>query len=396
MKHITDLDMALVQYEQNLHIPEVHLSFPPYLVQAADECRRAGRLLSPSELGWEEKPSESFRKDLVALKTQWGREICTLVNHTRDLKSGNTIQEINYWNGMKTALESLRQQLDSYEVQLVFAVLRSINLTTSIGMFISATGFRQKLEGTAANVEFLNGLPMNRLFACTDFVSLKNVIEQIFAQLPHVRNTKAYSVARTHELMNSICKDVLKQCIAIMTPLRLMDDDYETFSAFLADCLTALDKWDEGVALLWPILKELREQRGETNSVLSVNALKPLIDHLREVSQFRYQHHRFVTVLQEMTGCIDPSIVGQLQSAYDLLRHVNISDLNEAALKEWRFLMKDYGRCIEQVDQRLADTLRSQLSNAQSTDAMFVIFKRFSELISRPCIQGWRCLLPFP
>ena len=180
-----------------------------------------------------------------------------------------------------------------------------------------------------------------------------------------------------------------------MTPLRLMDDDYETFSAFLADCLTALDKWDEGVALLWPILKELREQRGETNSVLSVNALKPLIDHLREVSQFRYQHHRFVTVLQEMTGCIDPSIVGQLQSAYDLLRHVNISDLSEAALKEWRFLMKDYGRCIEQVDQRLADTLRSQLSNAQSTDAMFVIFKRFSELISRPCIQGWRCLLPF-
>lgn len=58
-----------------------------------------------------------------------------------------------------------------------------------------------------------------------------------------------------------------------MTPLRLWDDDYETFSAFLADCLTALDKWDEGVALLWPILKELREQRGETNSVLSVNAL---------------------------------------------------------------------------------------------------------------------------
>ena len=123
-KRVADLDMALVHYEQNLDIPEVHLTFPPFLVEAGEKCRAAGRLLSSAELGWGEKPSSELLNSLLHLKGQWMRELRKLMEHQRDPNGGTTLQEINYWSVLRGSLEQVAATLQAYEVQVLFAVVR--------------------------------------------------------------------------------------------------------------------------------------------------------------------------------------------------------------------------------------------------------------------------------
>ena len=81
LKRVADLDMALVHYEQNLDIPEVHLVYTPLLTEAADRCRAAGRLLTSTELGWGEKPSSDLLNGFLSIKGQWAHEINLSVTH---------------------------------------------------------------------------------------------------------------------------------------------------------------------------------------------------------------------------------------------------------------------------------------------------------------------------
>ena len=175
--------MALVHYEQNLDIPEVRLNFPSFLIEAADKCRAAGRLLSSAELGWGEKPNSDLLNQLLPLKGQWLREIQKLTSHSRDIKQGTSLQEINYWSVLKSSLENIAKLFDSYEVQVLFSVLKTNNLIVSAGTFEVTTRLRSRLEEVTENAELMNGVPINSLLANHDFPGLASVIQQLFVPL---------------------------------------------------------------------------------------------------------------------------------------------------------------------------------------------------------------------
>ena len=390
LKRVADLDMALVHYEQNLDIPDVHLNFPPFLVEAGNKCRAAGRLLSSSELGWSEKPSSDMLNQLMRLKGQWMRDIHKLTEHTRELKRGTTLQEINYWSVLRGALEKVNEALQSYEVQVLFSVLKSSNMIVSAGSFEITTGMKAKLEDVVGNVELLSGIPMNSLLASSDFATVRTIVEQIFTQLKKVKNARGYSISRTVDLVNSINKDVFNQCMAVLSSQRVFNLTYSHFSSMMNDAASVFKTWEDETVSFWQFLMELGTRRNDKASLKFQNTLVPLEERLKVIQAFRDMHERFVTILQQVlsTQEQDRDLVHQVMSAYERFRPYNVSDLSESALNEWELLMKEYNATLDQVDQSLVDTLRTRLENARSTEQMFDVFSRYNALFFRPRIQG--------
>ena len=124
-------------------------------------------------------------------------------------------------------------------------------------------------------------------------------------------------------------------------------------------------------------------------SIRFIDLLIPLKERLEMIQAFRSNHERFLVILQQMCKTVeDKALVNLVQSAYEPFRRVVISDLSESAASEWVYLTKEYNRVVDQVDQSIVETIRTQLSGVSSTEQMFTIFRRFTKLFFRPHIQG--------
>ena len=247
-----------------------------------------------------------------------------------------------------------------------------------------------------SNEEWLSGLPMNSLLACNDFSQMEIVIEKIFTQLKRVKNVKGYPVSRTVDLVNSINKDVLKQCITILNASHAMQEDYDVFSTLIGGGLSVLKQWDNQTIPFWSFLRSNSKMGPKTGnkpvnsiSIRFIDLLIPLKERLEMIQAFRSNHERFLVILQQMCKTVeDKALVNLVQSAYEPFRRVVISDLSESAASEWVYLTKEYNRVVDQVDQSIVETIRTQLSGVSSTEQMFTIFRRFTKLFFRPHIQG--------
>ena len=390
LKRVADLDMALVHYEQNLDIPEVHLNFPPVLVEAADKCRAAGRLLSSVELGWGEKPNSDLLNQLLSLKGQWLREIQKLTSHTRDIKQGTSLQEINYWSVLKSSLENTAKLFDSFEVQILFSVLKSNNMIVSAGTFEVTTGLRTRLEEVTENAELMNGVPINSLLANHDFPAFSSVIQQLFVQLKKIKNNRSYPITRMVDFVNLINRDVSSQCISILHSIRMMDVEYDEFSTIVKDCFSVFKTWDDEIISFWQFLKGLCVQRSDSTLVKFTSSFGPLQQRLKTVQAFRDLHNRFVVTLQQVIVPQEKesSLIGQVTEAYSALRSVDVSDFSEAAVNEWNELMKNYNHHLDAVDQSLSEMICAKLNGARSTEQMFQVFSKYNRLFFRRRIQA--------
>ena len=381
--------MALVHYEQNLDIPEVRFNFPSFLIEAADKCRAAGRLLSSAELGWGEKPNSDLLNQLLPLKGQWLREIQKLTSHSRDIKQGTSLQEINYWSVLKSSLENIAKLFDSYEVQVLFSVLKTNNLIVSAGTFEVTTRLRSRLEEVTENAELMNGVPINSLLANHDFPGLASVIQQLFVQLKKLKNNRGYPISRMVDFVDLINRDVTNQCISILHSVRLMDIDFKSFSSMMKDCNHVFKVWDDEIISFWQFLKELCARRNDPVLVKFTSTFTPLQQRLKTVQAFRELHNRFIETLQQVIAPQEKeaSLVNQVIEAYTILRSVDVSDLSEGAIAEWNELVKSYDHQMESVDQSLAEMIRGKLNGSHSTEQMLQIYGKYNRLFFRRRIQ---------
>ena len=388
-KRVTDLDMALVHYEQNLNIPEVHLNFPSFLVEAGDKCRAAGRVLTSAELGWGEKPSPDLLNRLLHLKGKWMSDLRKLMEHTRDPNEGTTLQEINYWNVLRGALEQVATTLQSYEVQVLFAVVRQNNLVSGNSLEMEKA-MEARLKNVAENAELLNGVPINALLTSTSLTAVHEAIVPIFPQLKKIRNCPGYPVVRIVGLVNLITKDVLNQCLSILSGQRLMDLPFEQFTQTVMEVYEVCKTWDAEKTSMWHFLRELNTRRNEKCSTHFKDSLAPLKVQMNTVESFRNAHQRYLEGLEKVAAAHEQErkLLHDLESAYSRFCEFNVSDLSQGAHEEWKALTKAYDANIEMVDQSLVNSLSAQLEGSRSTHQTFKLFGEYNVLFFRPCIQS--------
>lgn len=388
MKRVADLDIALVHYEQNIDIPEIHLVFPPFLIEAANKCRAAGHLLSSSELGWGDRISNDMKNKLMSLKKQWLDDIQRVTGHRREITQGTALREVNYWLALRNSLQSISQSLEAYEVQLLFHLLKSSNLIVSANTFDNASNLRPRLEEVSSNYEFLKEIPLNSLLTATDFPSLKTILTSLFSQLKRIKSARYYPIARLVNFVNCISSDLYKKCLSLLEKQRILSYSYNDFSILVNDITAVFKNWESESLVLWGELRELMSKRGEKGFVKFVSSFDLLKDRIRIIRDFREMHEKYLNSLQNVFSSKDSmAISNQFATAYEPFRNYMVADLSEANIQAWTLLSEEYNRHIEQMDQHIVSILRDKLSSVHSSDQMFVVFEKYNSLFFRPRIQ---------
>jgi len=142
-KKFAELELSLLHLQQNVEIPEAHPPNPPHnttrsLQALATNTRPSLSYIPPKLLN-----DSTFLNTLHAHVNSWIKSIQAVTKLNRDVASGTTSQEINFWLSSERAWEEIEAQLRSEEVgTLVMDCLRNAKrFHTTIG-FIAGTGLK--------------------------------------------------------------------------------------------------------------------------------------------------------------------------------------------------------------------------------------------------------------
>ena len=384
-KKVADLDMALANYEQNLDIPEVQLYFPQFLIEAANTCRAAGHLLSINELGWDTQDIKDLENQLLSIKSQWVKEIHRLTNHTRDVKQGTSLQEVNYWNVLSKSCETLLQRLDVYEVQLLFHTLKSQHLIVSANILDNVRELQQKLEESKRNSQFLNTIPIETLITSNDLASINSLIPVLFTKLKQIKNNRYYPVPRFVDFVYVISVDVTRKCISLLENQRIMNYPYDKFTSITQTILSIFKSWNNECPPLWHTIREFnKEFRFQFKF-----EFKELEERIQIISDFRTKHEEYIQAIQQVfTYQENSTLLNKVNSAYEPFHHYMIVDFTPMNLQKWQDLIEEYNHHLEQLDQDIVDIIHEKLNNVHTTDQMYAVFRKFGLLFFRPRINS--------
>jgi dynein heavy chain 1 len=176
-KKIAELELSLVQLQQNVAIPEVHLKADPKIVQLINE---KGPKPSPSDLAPLLEDS-AFLNRIQSGVNGWIKEIQKVTLLTRDPSSGSTRQEIEFWLQMERSLANIENQLKAPEIVLSLELLKTAKRFHATVSFIADTGIKDAIENVLKYNQLMKDFPINELLSATDLDKIKEALQSIFS-----------------------------------------------------------------------------------------------------------------------------------------------------------------------------------------------------------------------
>ena len=106
-KKFAELELSLLHLQQNVEIPDVHLSVHPAVQRAVERAHADGVRLSPDLIDPAILTDSTFLNKIQGEVNSWIKEIQSVTKLNRDVASGTASQEINFWLSMERALEGI-------------------------------------------------------------------------------------------------------------------------------------------------------------------------------------------------------------------------------------------------------------------------------------------------
>lgn len=151
-KKFAELELSLLHLQQNVEIPDVHLSVHPAVQRAVERARADGVRLSPELIDPAILADSTFLNKIQGEVNSWIKEIQSVTKLNRDVASGTASQEINFWLSMERALEGIEEQLRSEPIVLTLDILKHAKRFHATVSFIADTGLKEATDiGPSAN-----------------------------------------------------------------------------------------------------------------------------------------------------------------------------------------------------------------------------------------------------
>ncbi|KRX03458.1 hypothetical protein PPERSA_02837 [Pseudocohnilembus persalinus] len=102
MKKINELNLALIQCQQNVDVPEIQLNINPVIKERIAQLKKEDKKISEDQ--FEDLMTPEFIEQLVNCVNKWTRDVSTVINISQkfDLSEGTALQEINYWQSYES------------------------------------------------------------------------------------------------------------------------------------------------------------------------------------------------------------------------------------------------------------------------------------------------------
>ncbi|TMW64824.1 hypothetical protein Poli38472_008991 [Pythium oligandrum] len=402
-RRMKELELALLQYQQNIEIPDVNLVFHPVIQRAADLVREKGVLIDNIEaLGLEDKVNDvTFLNDIQSGVNKWIKEIQKVTRLISEPLPGTTMQEINFWCDLHRALLTAQSKLNSPEVEITLALLKRAKRYLATVTFNADHGLGPALQRVSSVMALMKDFPMNSILSATDVSQLTQGVVSVFTHLKKIRVADEYKLARLLHLVEVMSSDLTEQIVNLLRGYILIQMPFDQFEQLVVSCKELFTTWHRQVSALYELVKELSKRRGTMNSdkppLLSELQMQhsAIEERLLEVYEFREQHEKLHQVIERVLGkaadqrsdLSDDALV-EINAAYAQFSGLNPLDVSGEGTTAWKNLRKAYDLCIDRVEGRIITSLTSRLTATNNADEMFRVFSKYNALFFRPRIRS--------
>jgi dynein heavy chain 1 len=145
-KKLAELELSLLHLQQNVEVPDTHLSVHPLIQRTVDKCHAEGLKVSPEALDASTVADSTFLNKVQSEVNSWIKEIQNVTKLNREVGSGTASQEINFWLSMERALEGIDEQLKSEPIVLTLDILRHAKRFQATVSFVADTGLKEATD----------------------------------------------------------------------------------------------------------------------------------------------------------------------------------------------------------------------------------------------------------
>lgn len=415
-RKFAELELSLLHLQQNVEIPEVHLTVHPVVRTTIEKCQLSSRKVIPDEI----QPASlltdsSFLNRLQSDVNCWVREVQTVTKLDRDVGSGTASQEINFWLSMEHAQESIEQQLRSEPINLTLDILRNGKRFHAIVSFIADMGLKECAEKVRDYNNVLKDFPLNDLLSATDLSKCRDAVNAIFSHFNKKLKIAPYPVKRALALVEAISRDLSETLIKVLSSQRLMYQEFSGFCDVIAGTNDVFLAWDDSMKEFVNIAREVTRKRQEKFIPIKVNPEHAkLRDRLNYIAAFRKTHEQLrvmvssgkSVIVGEAGGSASngvqsiqterqtfQSLAGiqmsdEIHAAYESVKVIDVLDVSQEGTEIWSAAEQAYNERVSRVENTLIARLRDLLGQAKSAREMLRVLSQFNSLFVRPKVRG--------
>ena len=117
-----ELIEAMNKTQKTSNIPPINLEYEPELIEKMERIKKEkGRDATVDELY--EGLSDNYINKLCDIINKWKTDISQVIKMDREVKDGDTLEEVNFWADYEKVLNNIKLQLEAPEVQMTLAIL---------------------------------------------------------------------------------------------------------------------------------------------------------------------------------------------------------------------------------------------------------------------------------
>eukprot|EP00928_Gymnodinium_smaydae_P025254 TRINITY_DN20180_c0_g1_i4.p1 TRINITY_DN20180_c0_g1~~TRINITY_DN20180_c0_g1_i4.p1 ORF type:complete len:4280 (-),score=1133.62 TRINITY_DN20180_c0_g1_i4:296-13135(-) len=292
---------------------------------------------------------------------------------------------------METALNDVKTQIDTPEVQLTLNILKAARRFLASVSFESDCGLTQAREKVANYLNLLREFPINDLVVASSVEQMTQAIRVIFAHMRKIKNASQYPLWRAYNLVEAVSRDIAAQLLRIFQNQRIMQLETEQFEQIMNNCSDLFRLWDDEARQFRDLVREQLKKRGNNERP----PLKLTIEHaalqerIADLQKFRRQHFKLSEVIERvLDDGKDAGAKASVKAAWEIVEHMDVLDVSRRGVQEWDSAKKRYEARIDHAESEITSHLRDRLGAAKNATEMFRVFNRFNALFVRPRIRG--------
>ena len=187
-KKISEMMLALMQCQQNVEIPEVHLVIDSQVKQRVNEAKNENRKISV-ELFEDLVNDKEFLGNLISCVDRWIHEIRKVTRlSNRDHLAPSILHEVNFWECLTKALTNIDQQLKQPEVTITLDILKQAKRVQAMMSFNADTGLDHALQNCSTYNILMKDFPANKLLSADTIEGIQEAIVAIFTHMKKLKH----------------------------------------------------------------------------------------------------------------------------------------------------------------------------------------------------------------
>ena len=376
------------------NIPKIKLEPEPFLYAKMEKIKNEkGREATLDELY--ENLDDIKKNDLYNILNKWKTDISQITKMDRELKDGNTLDEVTFWNDYLKALKNIKKQVESYHVQMTLSIAKKDNKTFITNPFENDSKTDEYIKKANSYNILLKDLPIKEMYNANSIEELSKQTQKIFEVIRKQIKQSSYPLTRVNNLVECINEDMYSRVIKLLGP-NLMSINYQDFEDLYGKCENLFSKiWSSEFEILKKELVDLAKKKSESYTPpKNTFPHSELQRRLTDIKKFRVENKELIDItlkLNKSNNSVkneESQITKDIKAAYKLTTEIDVLDISKHGVDTWLNAKTEYNKVIEKIEGQISSSLTEQLASTQNVNEQFRIFEKFKVIIRRPRIQS--------